>query len=157
MNETMIRRGEVVDERDSRIEVLEQELDELRDENRGLKAALRAKDGESQRAVAALRSVLAPMYQALKMVFGELDAIGVAEATEAPASTSAWATWQQKLGASSPASRMIGVLLDHGPSTTKQIQAAAKMGEATVYKAASKLGQLQLVEKSGGRYSLKKL
>lgn len=149
----------------------EDEIKELREENKKLARALqdantradRARE-DADRALSALRRQLTPLYRALQGVFGELDAAGVSEAGDTtPESSSGrsvremtlWADWKTKLP--STCSRVIDVLLLHNDLSVKQIMANAKMGEATVYAATSKMGRLGLIEKSGGRFSLKQL
>lgn len=163
MNE-MIRRGEVVDERESRIAVLEEELGELRDENRGLKAALRAKDGEAERSVAKLRDVLSPLFQSLKLVFGEIETIAgpdagaaVAEGTDSRDSAK-WMSWKSQLP---PAcGRVIDALLTHGELTAPQILVVCKMAPGTLHGGSgvlSRLNRAGLLNKNGNKHSLKKL
>lgn len=152
------------------------EIETLREENRRLQRAVddaerdarRARE-DAQRALSALRSNLGPLYRALQMVFGELDAAGVTESPQAPyagsepasvdnAARAKWEKWIQSVGAGSPAARFIETLLVHGELSAKQMKTAAKMGEATVYQAASKLGKLGLVTKSGtGKYILSQI
>lgn len=87
----------------------ERALDELREENEKLSAALRRANqetaqarAEAARALAALRKQLSPLYCALQAVFGELDAAGVEDApgNTAPAAstrTSAiWDSWKSR-------------------------------------------------------------
>lgn len=150
------------------------EIKELREENKKLARALqdanvRAERAEEDtaRALTALRRQLTPLYRALQAVFGELDAAGVGD--EVPSQTHSetagngrsaremalWADWKTQLP--SVCSRVIDVLLLHSDLSVRQIMAAGKLGEQSVYKATSKLGQLKLIEKNGGRFSLKPL
>lgn len=152
---------------------LNEELKELREENKKLARALqdantradRARE-DADRALSNLRRQLTPLYRALQGVFGELDAAGVGDSpvqgTEAvdaggrsTRELALWADWKTKLP--DTCARVIDVLLLHSHLSVKQIMAAAKMGENTVYTATSKLGRLGLIEKSGGRFSLKQL
>lgn len=159
------------------------DTDELRAENRRLRTDLAAAQNaeaqalragrQAQESIRMLRQQLGPLYKALQAVFGEIEAAGVPEGpqtlTEAAAQgrpypvgqdirvVAVWESWKQKLGPTSSAARVIDALLVHGEMNVAQLKVAAKMATQTVYDAASKLNRLGLINKNGGRYSLKKL
>lgn len=165
----------IFDPNQQRDDPRDEEIKELREENKKLARALRdanvraeRAEEDTVRALTALRRQLGPLYRALQAVFGELDAAGVGD--EAPSSQGAesatlggrsaremalWADWKTKLP--SVCARVIDVLLLHSDLSVRQIMAAGKLGEQSVYKATSKLGQLKLIDKTGGRFSLKEL
>lgn len=141
------------------------ELDELRDEVRQLKRDLSSARGEvtaakrdAARAMGALRKVLAPLYRALQMVFGELDTIGVDEAdsvSATPKTSAVWEAWKSKLP---PAcGRIIDALLLHGDLNGGQILVACQMGPNTMYPAIRKMKEVGILNKNGSLFSLKKL
>jgi transcriptional regulator with XRE-family HTH domain len=123
---------------DPRIDRLEAQIDDL-------KADLAAAQREKQHAVRALttlRQRLSPLYTALQLVFGDLDAAGVPETAAAVSGASPapvdgpprkdaaiWASWKEKLGPS--CARIIDVLLLHGDLNIQQIAMAAHMHRKT--------------------------
>lgn len=157
------------------------EVEKLRNENRHLKRELddaqrdakRAKE-DATRALGALRKQLGPLYRALQLVFGEIEAAGVQEDYGDPAPPSSpsgsldsrldprvnavWESWKQKLGPGTAQARIIETLQLHPSMSAAQLKVAAKMATQTVYESTSKLKLLGLIEKdSGGRWTLKKL
>lgn len=157
------------------IEPPDQEVERLQAENRKLKRQLsdaetegaRARE-DADRALGMLRKQLSPLYRALQAVFGELDAAGVGtyeHPDPVPSSMGAqptrvaavWESWKLKLGATSAPARVIDALLIHGAMNVPQLKVAGKMANQTVYDAVSKLNKLGLIDKNGGRYSLKQL
>jgi chromosome segregation ATPase len=156
--------GELMTGRDALVARLEEEI-------AGLRRELAAKDQQfaegarqHERAVTNLRRQLSPLYKALQQVFGEIESIAGEEevATQASAGNgrdarqmALWNDWKAKL---TPAcGKVIDALLLHPDLSVKQIKATAHMGENSVYQATSRLGQLGLLTKSGGRFSLKAL
>ena len=145
------------------------EVDRLKLEIRQLKRALsdaqveaeRARE-DANRALSALRRQLSPLYRALQAVFGELeaagieDAPGVAPGQPAPAVSRAsaiWESWKQKMPGR-PA-EFITILLEHGEMNVDQLKIAAKCGTNSVYDTIAKLNKAGLINKNGGKYSLK--
>jgi septal ring factor EnvC (AmiA/AmiB activator) len=130
-----------------RIDRLESELDDAKRRNASLSLGM-----------AELRRQLEPLHNALKMLFGELDAAGVAGYAAADArggSEGTWELWKRKLGGKQAA--VIQALLEHGEMTAVQLKVATQSGYSTVSEVLSKLIGLGLVTKNGGRYSLKQL
>lgn len=150
----------------------------LRAELRGLRAELaeaRATADTARqdalgatRAIARLRRQLDPLYTALQAVFGEIEAGGVTESQPpyavagGPASAgvdarvaSVWEAWKSRLP---PAcGKVIDALLTHGELTQAQLKVAARLGTSTVSDAIYKLNKAGLINKNGGRVSLKAL
>jgi chromosome segregation ATPase len=105
-----------------------------------------------------LRHQLAPLHNALRLVFGELDAVGVQADQEnrVPGRVaSVWESWKQKLGGKQ--AEFIQALLDHGEMSAVQLKVATHTGTSTVPQVIYKLNQLGLINKNGGKYSLKQL
>lgn len=158
----LVLRGQVVDDRDT-------EIEQLRDDNRRLRRELTIANGEiarakadSARALGALRKQLAPLYRALQAVFGELDAAGMDEmpiesSGREPRVSQVWESWKSKLGGDTAPARVIDALLQHGELNVAQLKVAAKMANQTVYDSIHRLNKLGLINKNGGRYSLKQL
>lgn len=146
-------------------------LRELQEENKRLARALqdanvradRASE-DAQRAMGALRKQLTPLFRALQSVFGELDAAGVGDDAPGPAPSAApaddrvravWENWKQKLGVG-PA-KCIDALLLHREMTTQQLSIATGYHRNTVPQYVSALHKAGLINKNGGRFSLKTL
>jgi hypothetical protein len=163
------------------VEELQEELEALRLQNRGLKTELReANDAletaRSQavagtKALKVLRVRLEPFHLALKFVFGELDAAGIEAETDfgrpggvpfteraEPGSSvhrkfAYWEAWITKLGGKS--GEVIKALLSHGRMSRAQVREAIGAGWTTTDEALRKLKGLNLIEKSGDRWVLK--
>ena len=165
---TNLLEGEVLDP-------LTQELDALRAENRRLRReaddarveADRARE-DANRALSMLRRQLGPLYRALQAVFGELDTAGVtdeaapvaARGENAPPVTDArvaavWASWKSRLGGG--ASKVIDALLVHSDLNTQQLAIATGLHRTTIPKLIYELNKAGLINKNGGRFSLKQL
>lgn len=150
-----------VDDADSRIADLEREVRDLTDALSAAKFALADARRESTRALGALRRQLAPLYRALQDVFGELETAGVEEsaapaAGEPTARTSAvWASWKSRLPGG-PA-KIIDALLLHGEMNTQQLAIATGVHRNSIPAMIYKLNKAGLLNKNGGRFSLKLL
>jgi len=151
---------------DPRVAKLEAQIDDLQAEL----AAARAARNTAVRALTNLRQKLSPLYTALQLVFGDLDAAGVPEAAPVvPGATPAptdgpqlqrkdhaiWASWKEKLGAS--CGRIIDALLLHGDLNQQQIAMAVHMHRKTVANNLGIMGRAGLINRNAGRYSLKSL
>ncbi len=144
------------------------ELAELREENKKLARALqdanvrgdRAEE-DTTRALSALRRQLKPLYSALQAVFGELDAAGVGDAPQpegasaAPRNQAVWEAWKKRLGGKP--SQLIDALLLHGEMSSAQIAIAIQCHPNSVPQIVYKLNKAGLLNKNGGRFSLKQL
>lgn len=110
-----------------------------------------------------LRGALNPLYQALRHVFGEMEAMGVSGGVAAgqaasPRSSVVWDSWKQKLGGNSAAARIIDFLMVHGELNHTQIRIHLGTNRMqTVYDAVSKLNRAGLLNKNGDKFSLKEL
>lgn len=72
-----------------------------------------------------------------------------------PKHSGIWEKWKAQL----PGKRAeaIQALLDHGELTIPQLRVAIHCGQQTAYDVTSALNKLGLINKNGGKYSLKKL
>ena len=143
------------------------EVDDLREEIRQLKYDLSTAQREvsaakrdAARALANLRKQLGPLYQALQMVFGELDAAGVEEPSAASGPVNArtaavWENWKEKLGLGP--GKVIDALLLHGEMNTSQLAIATGYNRKTVPQYVSACKAAGLINKNGQKFSLKKL
>lgn len=127
----------------------------------------RAKSKTVERGVQKLRQQLSPLHQALGMVFGEIEAMGIEERSPEsfgksevidPRKVRAWDDWKQKMGASSAAAKIIDFLMIHGELTQTQMRIHLGTNRMqTVYDACSKLNKAQILNKNGDKFSLKEL
>jgi len=127
--------------------------------------AERRKNAAVEQGVAELRTILAPLYQALGMVFGQIEVMGVGAASTVPPTSvdprkaAVWDSWIEKLGGKeSFAGNMIAALLQHGALTSKQI--AIHIGTKrmqTVYETTLKVNKAGILDKNGDKFSLKEL
>src|SRR6185437_5134245 len=147
---------EVQDPRDDLIESLRGEISGLQQQLQEQRADARRAAVAAARGSQELRRVLTPLYQALRMIFGELDAMGVNEGSGESAmpskTTKVWQAWKDRLGGS-PA-KFIDALLTHEEMNAAQLRVAMQCRLQTVYDAASKLNKLGLITKNNGKYSL---
>ena len=146
------------DTRDETILNLQIEKRNLSLEIQRLNSELDAARRENAKTISALRRQLTPLYQALRIVFGEMDAIGEDTRENAavnPKVSAVWESWKQKLGGKQ--AEFIQALLEHGSMTAIQLKVATHTGTSTVPQVIYKLNTLGLIDKNGGKYSLKQL
>jgi len=139
---------------------MREEISTLREQLRDAQREASAAKRDAARALANLRKQLGPLYQALQMVFGELDAAGVEEPSAASgpvnARTSAvWESWKSKLPGRT--AQIIDALLLHGEMNSTQIAIAIGIHRNNVPQLIFKLNKAGLIDKNGTKYSLKKL
>ena len=162
----LLGQGELVDERPVRN--LEREISVLHAKLREAQAAndrLVEQADEAQRVLRPIRRQLEPFFNALQVLFGQLDAAGVEIAgRDAPGASTppvnsraaaVWESWKRKLGGK--AAEIISALLEHGEMSVEQLRVATHSGRQTIYEVTSRLNKLGLINKNGGRYSLKEL
>jgi hypothetical protein len=132
------------------------ERDALRAENVRLRQRVNQIDGPA----VALRQTLDP----LRAIMGEIEVIdpqpvaGAAPAAgAAPDSRSAavWESWKQKLGGS--AAKVITALQHHGEANTQQLSILTGLHRTTIPKIIYEVNKAGLINKAGGRFSLKQL
>lgn len=135
---------EAADQRGDRLEV------ELKAERR--------KNASVEKGVVELRKILSPLYQALGMVFGQVEVMGVTDSRDyapAPKANAAWESWKQKVGGL--AARAIDVLLLHGELNRTQLRLHLSCATRSITDVVYKLNQAGLINKNGGKISLKEL
>jgi hypothetical protein len=134
---------------------LEQELREAKSEAETAKQSAT----DAVQAIRALRNQLEPFYKALKMVFGEITRVEAENVLESgqPRSQSAsnpkWESWKKKLGGKQ--AEFIDALLEHGGMTGAQLKVATRCAQGTLYDTIARLNKAQLINKNGGKFSLK--
>ena len=146
-------------------------LRDLERENYRLREELSTKEDElrreklktvtMERGVARLREALTPVYSGLQMIFGEIEATGVhGESVSSsngmdPRKAAVWEDWKRKMPGI-PA-RFIEALMLHGELTQNQLRLHAKCAQGSVAGVVSQLWKAGLINKNGGRISLKEL
>jgi hypothetical protein len=145
------------------------QLSELRIENGELRRELvkvrqeaaeeRQKVVALERGVLTLREILSPLHQALGMVFGEIDGMGVGTASgSAPVpakNAAAWEQWKQRLGGAT--ARAIDALMVHGEMNQTQLRILLGCATRTVTNVVAALNQAKLIDKRDGKIRLKEL
>lgn len=109
-------------------------------------------------AIASLRSQLKPLYHALQQIFGDIAAFddpGSAGTNGDSRIDAVWRAWKEKLPGA-PA-KIIDALRTHGELSTQQLAIACRIGKTTVTDSVYKLNRAGLINKAGGRFSLKQL
>jgi len=170
MSQELVRRGDFDDVAsevaDERIERLERENRQLRRERDDAQVEARRAREDAARALTALRRQLQPLYRALQAVFGEIDAAGLAESMPLdPGSASAsasdprvsaiWQSWKTRLGPQ--CGKVIDALLLQPGMNTTQLAIAVGTRRQNIPNLIFKLNQAGLIDKNGGRFSLKEL
>lgn len=151
--------GAVVDADVDETESLRDEIRQLRDDLSTARRETSQSKRDSARALSALRAQLGPLHKALQMVFGELDAAGVDEtatgAAVSPKTSAVWDAWKERIGGQS--AKVIDALLLHGDLNAGQIAIAIGINPKNVAQVICKLNKAGLLNKNGGRFSLKRL
>lgn len=144
----------------SELELLRRRVEELEDELRleRLKVEeVRQRSVASGRALTRLRSQLQPWYAALRTVFGELDEAGIEASEQVSASTGLSAKWEMMKAKLGGRQAEFIDLLKHGEMTAAQLRAAAHCDIRTAYSVIEKMKNAGLLNKNGGKFSLKEL
>lgn len=151
----------------AKLRELTEENTRLRDQIDDLEGQLRKerRKGEGvEKGAEELRKILEPLYQGIGMIFGHIEAMGVSSSSsgtsaggvEVNARTKAvWDNWKQKLG-DGPA-KIIDALLLHREMNTQQLAIATQYHRTTIPALIFKLNKAGLLNKNGGKFSLKEL
>lgn len=119
----------------------------------------RQKTAAMERGVAELRSILSPLHNALLMIFGQADAMGVngvgAGPEADPRKKQIWDSWKAKLPTGE--GRAIDALLLHGQMTTAQLRIHVGCASRTAQNIVAALKGKGLIVKEGGMIRLKEL
>jgi hypothetical protein len=108
--------------------------------------------------VSRLRSALTPLYQALQQIYGDIDAMEINPESGSgmdPRKAAVWEDWKRKMPGI-PA-RFIEALMLHGELTQTQLRLHAKCAQGSVAGVVSQLWKAGLINKNGGKISLKEL
>lgn len=143
---------------------LEGELASERQKRRTAESDL--EDSERERknvleGVQRLRTSLTPLYDSLRLLFGDMEMMGVqdaqAEATPQRATASpVWDSWKAKMGG--VAAKIIDLLMLHGELNQEQMRIHVGTNRMqTIYDATRKLNNAGIINKRDGKFSLKPL
>lgn len=164
---TFPRLAGVVDNRDDVISKQKQRIAELEQENAAMRQdndELRSRQKAIEQGCQDLRGILFPLRKAVNLVFGEFDQLGVGDRLVSPADSQGampdskrqvWEQWKERYPGI-PA-RIIDALLIHGELNTTQLSIVVKCHHTNVPKAIYKLNKAGLINKNGGKFSLKQI
>jgi len=133
----------------------------LRSHVRELQEELQAEKGKNigiDSGVKHLREALRPVYNGLRQIFGEMDAMGVGDEPERVSSSkksAVWESWKNKLGGKTGSA--IDILLIHGEMSAQQLRIHLKCGNEYVYKVITNLSNANIINRRDGKISLKEL
>lgn len=153
----LLLEGEV-DNRDSVIDQLREENETLRGQVIELRAKVSLAERTNKAAVSKLRHQLEPLYRALQQVFGEIEVIAPAGGSAVLADSkvgAVWESWKSRLGQTT--AKVIEALLTHGDLGTQQLAIITGLHRTTIPQAIYKLNKAGLINKNGGKFSLKQL
>lgn len=143
-----------VDDRDLIISGLRTRVSQLEEELR----SERVRSAQVSSGAQSLRKVLSPLYGALQAVFGEISEMGVAEehtTSSSPRLEAVWNSWKDKLGGQ-PA-KAIDALLKIGPMNQTQLRIQIGCANGSIAGIVYQLNKAGLINKNGGKISLKEL
>lgn len=124
-----------------------------------LKTALfreRERIGQLEHGLSGLRTSLTPLYQALQQIFGDFEGLDIrAEESAKPQVSAVWDSWKTKLGGKT--AEAIDILMLHRSLTAGQLRLHLHCATDYVYQVISKLNVNGLINKQGGKISLKEL
>lgn len=115
----------------------------------------RQKTAAIEQGVSQLRDILFPLHNGLKKMFGELDAMGGSATAATPRVSAAWEQWKQKL--SGHPAKAIDALMVHGAMTQTQLRILIGCANGSIAGVVCTLNKAGLINKSGGKISLKEL
>lgn len=135
-----------------RVTELETKIASLEASNR----RLQLEADEAKRVLSPIRKTMEPLYNSLRVLFGQLDAAGVdvpSGTTKGEPRKEVWESWKSRLSGKCP--EIIDLLLIHGEMTHGQLQAAMKCHFNTVKNNISTMNKAGILMKNGGRFSLR--
>lgn len=143
------------------IRSLKQQLKDEREQSQQAIQDARKQSAQANRARAKLKQALSPFYQALRMIFEELDdidaenfTIGQPSGINQPPNAAAYAAWKQQLPPS--CAKIIDALLVQ-PATNSQLKTLCKLGSTSVSEGIRILTINNVVEKDGNLNRLRRL
>jgi len=149
-----------IDPHERIIAELRGENDRLRREVESLRQALSdnmSQDADFHRGLNQVCDTMRPLFEGLCRIFSEIDRIPGARPGSSPRvkSSEVWESWKGKL--SGTAAKSIDALLLHGEMTAEQLRIHLGCATRTCYNIIGELNRAKLINKNGGRISLKEL
>lgn len=146
-----------------RVAELQRENESLRDQIRELKIKLVRMEEQTsgvEEGVSRIKSALSPLYTGLQQIFGDIEAMAIQEQpsspeSPAPRNKAVWDSWKHKLGGKT--GDAIDILHLHGAMNAVQLRMHLKCGKDYVYQVVHQLNKAGLINKNGGKISLKEL
>lgn len=147
--------GEVQSPGDQMIEVagrLSQAIERLAGQLEGLQQRLIKVERDN----AILLKLLSPLYKGLRPVFGDIEpSAELSDDSVQPRNAGVWVAWKQRLTPN--AGKIIDALLTHRELSSTQIAIATGIAGGNVAKYVWELNKAGLINKAGGKISLKQL
>jgi hypothetical protein len=142
-----------VDENDSlrrKVERLESEVADVRRQLREAKLKL----STANLPLLKIQKLLGPWHDAINELYGEFDGVEFSSSPQNK-NSAVWESWKQKLGGGT--AKVIDALLLHGEANTIQLSIATGLHRTTIPALIHKLNKASLINKNGGKFSLKEL
>jgi hypothetical protein len=102
-----------------------------------------------------LRTALDPLHRALKQIFGEMERTGFESVGVGQKVSPVWESWKQKLDPQ--CGKAIDALLVHGGMTQTQLRIHVGCAQGSIYGVVCRLNKAGIINKNGGKISLKEL
>lgn len=151
IQQELFNRNRQLNEAEQKVATLEDEVRALRQERVGILSG-----------VERMRNTLSPLYQALQLLFGDMEELGYTPGAEnsagakgAPQHSAVWDSWKQKLGGKT--AEAIDVLALHGEMNAEQLRIHLRCARTHIYNVIGALNKAGIIHKNGGRVSLKQL
>lgn len=147
------------DDRDRIIASLKEDNRDLQEQVAAARRDTEIARSEAGRAIAEVRKILSPLYNSLRVLFGEMDTVGDTQTSPSTQPTehkaAVWESWKQRLGGQK--AKCIDAFLTHGALTATQLRVIVGCATSSVPGLLSDLRQVGLLDKNGSKYSLKQL
>lgn len=136
------------------------ENERLKNELADLEEKLRRRDmmdRHNDDVLSEIQMALKPLYDGLVHLFEQIDSVTGTGAISgaSPKNQAAWNSWKEKLGGK--VAEAIDVLLLHGEMNATQLRIHLHCATNYVFQVISKLNKAGLINKNGGKISLKEL
>lgn len=151
MTSPLLQLEGVVDTRDEQIKRQYYEIQQLKEDLRNE----RQKTHAVEAGVRKLKSATTPLFHALQLIHGEMDAMGIDGSVSPAVGDVKWDFWRKRFPGRG--AELIDTLLINKSMNTKQLSTALKCDPRTLAQLIYKLNQAGLIAKNGNMFSLKEL
>lgn len=106
---------------------------------------------------ALLLKLMSPLYKGMQPIFGDAEPVSeLVESGAKPRNAEVWEQWKRRLGGTT--AKVIDALMVHGELDTSQLAIVTGLDKRTITNTCIyKLNQAKVINKQGGRFSLKEL